>query len=417
VSTGDDAVDEAYDYMGDTFDFYWEAYGRDSIDNAGMPLIGTVHYGEDYANAFWNGEQMVYGDGDGELFNRFTISIDVIGHELTHGVTEQEAGLIYWAQAGALNESVSDVFGSLVKQAVNQETADDADWLIGEGLFTDEVQGVALRSMAEPGTAYDDPLLGEDPQPAHMKDYVRTYEDNGGVHINSGIPNHAFYLAAVEIGGYAWETVGQIWYETLLNPSLTPSAQFSDFARITVQTADRLYGSSSREVDAISGAWSDVGVQVGATARRAVGSQRLAIGLERTGRPRDARGYSALGNFFSPQPARGARRTQRELQAGGDRRERTSRNGGHEAGGDEELTEGQDADRDQDRNVDRDSARDEDRTRDIAFEFFDQTVGRGQQMPAPRVLNERLTERGESALSQQAARQLFREWRSVRDSH
>jgi Zn-dependent metalloprotease len=266
--TGDVAVDEAYDYMGDTFDFYWEVYGRDSVDNEGLPLIGTVHYDEDYDNAFWNGEQMVYGDGDGELFNRFTIAVDVIGHELTHGVTENEAGLIYWGQAGAVNESVSDVFGSLVKQAVNQQTADAADWLIGEGLFTDQVQGVALRSMADPGTAYDDPVLGKDPQPGNMNDYVRTISDNGGVHINSGIPNHAFYLAAVEIGGYAWETAGRIWYETLQSPSLAPSAQFSAFARITVQTAQSLYGSTSTEADAVSAAWSTVGVQVGSTARR-----------------------------------------------------------------------------------------------------------------------------------------------------
>jgi Zn-dependent metalloprotease len=267
------APNEAYDYMGDTYTFYSTVYDRDSIDGAGLPLLGTVHYDVDYDNAFWDGTQMVYGDGDGEVFNRFTISVDVIGHELTHGVTEREAGLIYRGQSGALNESVSDVFGSLVKQAVLDQTADQADWLIGEGLLTDQVNGVALRSMAEPGTAYDDEALGgKDPQPADMSGYVHTAQDSGGVHINSGIPNRAFYLAAVEIGGYAWESAGRVWYETLLTPALRPFAQFSAFAGLTVHTAQSLFGSSSMEAQAVRDAWDEVGV------RPAVRVARIAAG-------------------------------------------------------------------------------------------------------------------------------------------
>ncbi len=168
--TGDIAVDEAYDGLGATFALFWESYQRNSIDDAGLPLDATVHYDQDYDNAFWDGAQMVFGDGDGELFNRFTIALDVIGHELTHGVTEKEAGLAYFNQSGALNESISDVFGSLVKQKLLGQTADQADWLIGAGLLTSAVNGVALRSMKEPGTAYDDPVLGKDPQPGHMDD-------------------------------------------------------------------------------------------------------------------------------------------------------------------------------------------------------------------------------------------------------
>ncbi len=175
-------------------------YQRDSLDNKGLILTGTVHYGREYQNAFWNGQQMVFGDGDGEIFNRFTIAIDVVAHELSHGVTETEAGLIYFEQSGALNESLSDVFGSLVKQYHLKQTADEADWLIGEGLLADGINGKGLRSMSAPGTAYDDPLLGKDPQPGHMKDFIKTREDNGGVHLNSGIPNRAFYLAAKAIG-------------------------------------------------------------------------------------------------------------------------------------------------------------------------------------------------------------------------
>src|SRR5262249_44905148 len=143
----DPAVDEAYDGLGHTFDFFLKAYNRNSIDDDGLALNATVHYGEDYNNAFWNGRQMVFGDGDGELFNRFTSALDVIGHELGHGVTEDEAALAYMQQPGALNESLSDVWGSLIKQWVLKQTADQADWIIGEGLFTKKVHGVGLRSM------------------------------------------------------------------------------------------------------------------------------------------------------------------------------------------------------------------------------------------------------------------------------
>ena len=216
----DVAVNEAYDGLGATYDFFSKAYGRDSIDDAGLALDASVHFGKDYDNAFWDGKQMVFGDGDGVYFNRFTVSLDVIGHELTHGVTEDEAGLIYSNQSGALNESISDVFGVLVKQYALKQKAADADWLIGATLLTKKVKGVALRSMKAPGTAYDDPVLGKDPQPAHMKGYVQTMEDNGGVHINSGIPNNAFYRLAVALGGFAWEKAGRIWYEALRDPRL-----------------------------------------------------------------------------------------------------------------------------------------------------------------------------------------------------
>ena len=257
--TRDVAVNEAYDGLGATFDFYATAYDRNSIDDEGLHLDATVHYGKRYDNAFWNGQQMVFGDGDGDLFNRFTIALDVIGHELTHGVTGDEAHLVYTGQPGALNESISDVFGSLVKQYAHKQKAQDADWLIGEGLFTAKVHGIALRSMKAPGTAFDDPLLGKDEQPAHMRDFVHTTADNGGVHINSGIPNHAFYLAAVALGGYAWEKAGRIWYDTLRDKRLKPTATFAQFARLTAQNATHLFGGPAHK--AIVEAWSAVGVR------------------------------------------------------------------------------------------------------------------------------------------------------------
>ena len=229
----DPEVKEAYGGADATYSFYKDLYGRNSIDDKGMCIDSSVHFETNYDNAGWDGRQMIYGDGDGVYFNRFTIAIDVIGHELTHGVTEYEAGLVYQDQPGALNESMSDVFGTLVKQRVLSQTVDQADWLIGEGIFTKKVKGKALRSMSAPGTAYDDPNLGKDPQPADMKHYVKTTEDEGGVHINSGIPNHAFYLTAMEPGGFAWEKAGRIRYVTLRD-ALKPKTSFATAAKRTL---------------------------------------------------------------------------------------------------------------------------------------------------------------------------------------
>ena len=248
------------DGLGATFDFYDQVFGRNSIDDQGLPLDATVHFGSHYNNAFWNSVQMVFGDGDGQIFNRFTIAVDVIGHELSHGVTEDESQLQYFNQSGALNESMSDVFGSLIKQKLNNQTAAQADWLIGEGLLAAGVNGVALRSMKDPGTAFDDPLLGKDPQPKHMKNFVRTFDDNGGVHINSGIPNHAFYQAAIKLGGSAWEKAGQIWYDSLRDPRVKPNAGFLSFAKITVDVAGQRFGATSAERKAVHDSWAAVGI-------------------------------------------------------------------------------------------------------------------------------------------------------------
>jgi Zn-dependent metalloprotease len=261
-STGDLTVDEAYDGLGATFDFFNQIFDRNSIDDAGMKLDATVHFGVDYNNAFWNSVQMVFGDGDGQLFNRFTIALDVIGHELAHGVTEDEAQLQYFKQSGALNESMSDVFGSLIKQFVKQQTADQADWLIGEGLLTPAVHGVSLRSMKDPGSAYDDPVLGKDPQPKHMDNFVNTFSDNGGVHINSGIPNHAFYQVAMKLGGYAWEKAGRIWYDSLRDTKLKPNSKFLAFAQITYEVAGRLYDPNGPERQAVKDGWAAVGITI-----------------------------------------------------------------------------------------------------------------------------------------------------------
>lgn len=266
ASVRDRAVKESYDGFGATYNFFSTVFGRASIDDDNMRLRGTVHFGVEYDNAFWDGQQMVFGDGDGEFFNGFTRSLDVIGHELTHGITEDEAALIYSDEPGALNESISDVFGSLVKQYVLKQTAAQADWLIGAELFTKKIRtgkpgrAAALRSLAEPGTGFSDLLLGKDPQPAHFSKYVYTWEDNGGVHINSGIPNRAFYFTAAQLGGYAWEKAGKIWYATLRDAALRQNSSFKSFAQLTARNAVKLFDRETGTV--VKTAWRAVGVNV-----------------------------------------------------------------------------------------------------------------------------------------------------------
>ncbi len=253
-AAGDDAVDEAWVGIEAILAMFREVYGRASYDDADARVIATVHHGQNYDNAFWDGTQLVFGDGDGRIFDRFTKPVDVLGHEFTHAVTEYMAGLVYQDQSGALNESMSDVFASCMKQRLLGQTADEGDWLIGAGLLLPGINAKGLRSMSEPGTAYDDPLLGKDPQAGHMDGYVDTTDDNGGVHLNSGIPNHAFQLAAVAIGGSAAEGAGKIWYSAL--QAVDAEADFAAFAAATVAAA-------GDHADAVGQAWSDVGVEPG----------------------------------------------------------------------------------------------------------------------------------------------------------
>jgi hypothetical protein len=251
--SGDAAVDEAAYGVAGALDLFGEVYGRSSYDGAGATVVATVHYDRDYVNAFWDGAQLVFGDGDGEVFARFTRPVDVVGHELAHAVTEHSAALVYQGQSGALNESVSDVFAACLEQRLRGQTADEADWLIGSDLFLPGVEARGLRDMAAPGTAYDDPALGRDPQPAHLDDYIETTEDNGGVHLNSGIPNRAFHLAATRIGGSSAEGAGRIWYAALTGGSVGTRTDFAGFAAATVAAA-------GEHADVVREAWTTVGV-------------------------------------------------------------------------------------------------------------------------------------------------------------
>ncbi|WP_413333588.1 M4 family metallopeptidase [Brevibacterium sp. GP-SGM9] len=268
----DSSVNEAYDGLGASYSLFSEVFERDSLDGNGMPLIASVHYGVDYDNAFFDGRLMVFGDGDAEVFTGFTGSVSIIGHELSHGVISHTADLEYFGQPGALNEHCADVFGALTEQYAAGQSAEDASWLIGSGIFTAEVTGEALRSMLAPGTAYDDDVLGKDPQPAHMDDYVTTDSDNGGVHLNSGIPNRAFALAATNLGGPAWETVGQVWYAVLTGRTITKQTDFAGFAALTVAEAAAQFGYGSDVHDALVQSWDAVGVTTGTAGRGNVGS-------------------------------------------------------------------------------------------------------------------------------------------------
>ena len=255
-ATRDADVNDAYENLGITFDFYAKVFGRSSLDGRGLRLDASVHFAERYDNAFWNGRQMVFGDGDGRIFHRFTPALEVVAHELTHGVVQFTAALVYRDEAGALNESMADVFGVLAKQWALKQPARAASWRVGEGILVAQPDQ-SLRSLKAPGTAYDDPVLGKDPQPAHVRDYVRTANDAGGVHVNSGIPNHAFYLAAMGFGGRAWEKAGQIWYRALTR-GLDPRATFGDAARETILAASALFGREAERV--VEHAWTEVGV-------------------------------------------------------------------------------------------------------------------------------------------------------------
>lgn len=236
-------ANECYVGLKTIYDFFFEFFRRDSINSRGMPLDAFVHYGVNFKNAFWNGRELVFGDGDGIIFNGFTDELDVIAHEYSHGVVQYTSPLDYTFQSGALNESLADVFGIMVKQWAEKpgspQTACQSNWLIGEGIWAAGINGRALRDMRYPGTAYDDDRIGTDPQPSHWRDFKKLdiSQDNGGVHINSGIPNRAFYNAATMIGGYAWKGAGPIWYKALTSGKLSKNATFKEFADITIANA------------------------------------------------------------------------------------------------------------------------------------------------------------------------------------
>lgn len=256
----DDAVNEAYDYSGTTYDFYKEIFDRNSLDNKGMELISSVHFGRNTNNAFFTGEQMLYGDGDGRIFLSFTKALDVVAHELTHGVIMQESNLEYKNESGALNEHFADVMSALVKQWHLKQTVEEANWLMGDALMAPNFPVKSIRTFKAEKAYEDVPNFGTDPQPKHLRDKYTGSDDNGGVHINSGIPNHAFYLVAMELGGKSWEKAGSIWYKTLR--AVSHDSNFQEAAKTTYIIAGGDFGNNSIEQQAVKNAWDAVGITI-----------------------------------------------------------------------------------------------------------------------------------------------------------
>lgn len=253
-SSADQTAKRAFDETTEVANFYQRFFGRNSVDGAGKTLISSIHYDVAYSNAFWNGSQMTYGDGDGNIFVDFTKSNDVIAHELTHGVTQYTAGFVYTNEAGGLNESVSDVFGSMFRQWRKNQTVDKADWLIGADILGPAATSkgyTCLRDLANPGAKH---CLS--PQPSHYKNYI----PGGDPHDNSGIPNYAFYLAATAIGGHSWEKAGKIWYAALTSKRATKNIRMRTFAGLTRTAAKTLFAADPAVYNAVDGAWKKVGL-------------------------------------------------------------------------------------------------------------------------------------------------------------
>ena len=267
----DPAVVSAHSYAGVVYDFYKKLFNRNSIDGNGMSLISTVHYAKNYANAFWDPEtnQMVYGDGDGKYYRPLCTDFDVVGHEMTHGVTDKTAKLTYANQSGALNESMSDVMGVLIQtwDKYNVQNGgtwefNDSDWVIGDEICTGKSNEKAFRSLKDP-TLYDQPDSMTSPN--YYTKYwdqskVSTEDaekiDYGGVHTNSGIPNKAAYLVAKSIG---CEKTAKIYYRALTT-YFNANTNFAGAYSGLVQAATDLYGANSNEVKALTSAFTSVGI-------------------------------------------------------------------------------------------------------------------------------------------------------------
>ncbi len=257
-STADTVAKAAYDYSGVTYDFYSSSFGRDSFNGAGATIHSTVHYGNQYVNAFWDGQQMVYGDGDGQWAGPFAQDQDVVVHELTHAVTQYEANLVYQNQSGALNEAMSDIMAAAADAKKNGVTS--KTWMLAEAIWTPKTAGDAMRYMDNPtkdGQSYD-----------YYPERYTGGQDNGGVHLNSGIANLAFYLAAqggthprgktnTQVTGIGVDKAAQVFYRALAN-YLNSNATFQDARNATAQAAKELYGDAA--ATSVHDAWTAVGV-------------------------------------------------------------------------------------------------------------------------------------------------------------
>ena len=253
-TSADGTVKRAFGTTEKVVEFYKQVFGRNSIDDAAMTLVSSVHYGLRYNNAFWDGSQMAYGDGDGAIFVDFTLGDDVVCHELTHGVTQHSLQLVYRNEPGGLNESMSDVFGSMFRQWSAGQDVTNADWLIGKDIVGPQAVArglTCLRDMAHPDGAH---CL--DPQIVHFSNYRPGMDP----HESSGVPNFAFYKAAMAIGGNSWDKAGQIWYNSMTAFGASPNMRMNKFADRTRQVAVNLFPTEAAVATAVDQAWKGVGL-------------------------------------------------------------------------------------------------------------------------------------------------------------
>ena len=241
------------------YDHFHDSLNRESWDNKNSSVDIYINFGQDYDNAFWDGEHLVFGNGDGKFFNSFLI-LDIVAHEYAHAVTDTTAKLVYQDQSGALNEHFSDVVGISIKHLFQDATNQPKNWLLGEGLFNASLNARGLRDMEKPGTAYDDPTIGKDPQPDHMSDYYDGTEDNGGVHLNSGIPNRAFAIFCNSTKLKSYDLPMAVWYQSLLESN--ENTNFAEFADLTIKTLSDFYKSDSATIQKLALAWATVGIEV-----------------------------------------------------------------------------------------------------------------------------------------------------------
>jgi Zn-dependent metalloprotease len=251
---GDSTAKRTLDETTAVVDFLQTAFGRNSIDDGGMTLLSSIHFGRDFNNAKWTGTQMLYGDGDGKIFLDFTLANDVIGHEIAHGITQYTSDFEYSDEAGGLNESISDVIGSMFRQWRLNQDVSSADWLIGANIMGPVARSRGfrcLRDMSNPGGSH---CLAA--QPSHYSDYQPGMDP----HYSSGIPNFAFYNAAMTMGGQSWNEIGTVWYQALTAYGISPDLGMAAFADRTRDSADRLFSAKPQVRNCIDQGWASVGL-------------------------------------------------------------------------------------------------------------------------------------------------------------
>jgi len=235
-------------------EFYGSIFARNSIDNNGMGLISSIRYGRNYCNAFWSGTQMIFGEGDGEIFLDFAGSEDVLAHEFAHAVTQYTIGLGFWGEAGAINESISDIFSAVYRQWQKRQTCEQADWMIGSDIVGPTARQRGFHCLRNLSRALPTNCISE--QPKHYSDY----DERGDPHINGGIPSFAFYHAAMLIGGNTWDQIAPVWYNALTTSQRRPNMNFREFAYLTITRAAALFPAIKRVAKAVEQGWKEVGV-------------------------------------------------------------------------------------------------------------------------------------------------------------